>query len=264
MFQVNFCGYNISNADRDTIYRPKGSGDYLFLLIQSPMEFKAPKLSAPAKPGACVLYTPGHPQHYQAVRGFRNSYVHFSAEPGDLAPYQIPENTVFYPGSSDELNSLLKQIYAEYLTKELHYQKRLDSLVTLLAVSLSRRINSISQHGNQEMALLMSFQKARLQILSQCWEDWNTEKMCGLVHMGKSQFYSYYKMFFHNSPKAELLAARLDYAKNLLTNESMQVQQAAELSGFHSVTHFTNYFKEACGCTPKEYIAKSRGNPEPK
>ena len=38
MFQVNYCEYNRSNADCDRIYRPGGSGDYLLLLLKTPMK----------------------------------------------------------------------------------------------------------------------------------------------------------------------------------------------------------------------------------
>ena len=37
-FSVQFCEYNYSNPDYDQIYRPKGSGDYLFLLFKTPMK----------------------------------------------------------------------------------------------------------------------------------------------------------------------------------------------------------------------------------
>ncbi len=38
MYRLNFCEYNRSNHDFDTIFRPGGSGDYLFLLFKSPMK----------------------------------------------------------------------------------------------------------------------------------------------------------------------------------------------------------------------------------
>ena len=34
-FSVHICEYNRSNADYETIYRPEGSGDYLFLLFKT-------------------------------------------------------------------------------------------------------------------------------------------------------------------------------------------------------------------------------------
>ena len=260
MYQVNFCGYNFSNADRDTIYRPNGSGDYLFLLIQSPMEFHHPRLTVPAQPGACILYAPGFPQHYQAVREFRNSFVHFSVDPDHLSRYQISENHIFYPGNTEELNQYLKQIYAEFLLKDLHYEQRISALTELLMIAFSRSLSQAARHSGENLTLLLDFQKARLQILSHCAEEWSTERMCRLVNLGKSQFFSYYRMFFNNTPKSELLAARLDRAKDLLTNEAMQVQQAAALSGFRSLSHFTKYFKEICGCTPSEYAENFRNN----
>lgn len=264
MYRINYCGYNISNADRDTIYRPGGSGDYLFLLIHSPMEFYQPRLPAPAEPGACIFYSPGFPQHYQAVREFRNSFVHFTADAELLIPYGIPENRVFYPGNREELNDLLKQIYAEFLTKDLHCEKKLAALIDLLLISISRHLSHASRHSGENLTLLLTFQNARLQILSHCEEEWSTDRMCRLVNLGKSQFFSYYRTFFHNTPKAELLAARLDRAKDLLTNEAMQVQQAAALSGFRSLPHFTKYFKETCGCTPSQYAGRCRGaDPQP-
>ncbi len=258
MYRVNFCGYNISNPDRDIISRPNGSGDYLFLLAQTPMEFYQPKLAKPAQPGACILYTPGRFQHYQAVKEFRNSFVHFSAEPEDLEPYGLPENTIFYPGNQEELNSVMKQIYVEYLTKDLHYERKIDALLKLLFIAVSRHLDKVSQHHGEDLPLFLEFQNARLQILWHCDREWSTEQMCRMVNLGKSQFFSYYRKFFHTSPKADLLEARLDRAKELLTNEAMQVQQAAALSGFGSLPHFTKYFKASCGCTPSEYAARFR------
>ena len=38
MYKLNFCEYNRSNQDYDTIFRPSGSGDFLFLMLKSPMK----------------------------------------------------------------------------------------------------------------------------------------------------------------------------------------------------------------------------------
>ena len=42
-FSIHICEYNRSNADYDIIYRPEGSGDYLFLLFKTPMRVYAGK-----------------------------------------------------------------------------------------------------------------------------------------------------------------------------------------------------------------------------
>ena len=69
-FSVHICEYNRSNADYETIYRPEGSGDYLFLLFKTPMRVYAGKQFSITQENACIFYTPGHEQHYQAVRSF--------------------------------------------------------------------------------------------------------------------------------------------------------------------------------------------------
>ena len=40
MFEIHYCEYNRTNSDCDRIYRPQGSGDYLFLLLKTPMKFR--------------------------------------------------------------------------------------------------------------------------------------------------------------------------------------------------------------------------------
>ena len=72
MYTLNFCEYNRSNHDFDTIFRPRGSGDYLFLLFKSPMKVHLKDKVIIARENACILYTPGTPQHYQAVQRLRS------------------------------------------------------------------------------------------------------------------------------------------------------------------------------------------------
>ena len=66
-FSIQFCEYNYSNPDYDQIYRPNGSGDYLFLLFKTPMKVYLDKKLNISKENACILYAPGYEQHYKAV-----------------------------------------------------------------------------------------------------------------------------------------------------------------------------------------------------
>ena len=55
----------------------------------------------------------------------------------------------------------------------------------------------------------------------------------------------------------DLIEARIEKAKTLLTNEALQIQHVAEMCGFSNISHFTRYFKKQCGCTPREYGSQS-------
>ena len=103
-FSIQFCEYNYSNPDYDQIYRPKGSGDYLFLLFKTPMKVYRDQKFHISRENACILYAPGCGQHYKAVQKFRNSYVHFSCQEDPGERFGIPLNTVFYPGNYEYID----------------------------------------------------------------------------------------------------------------------------------------------------------------
>ena len=253
MIELHFCEYNRSNHDYDTIFRPSGSGDYLLLLLKTPMKVYGKEGLSVTRENACILYTPGYPQHYQAVRRFCNSYLHFSSDENPASRFCLPENQVFYPARPQELDPYFCRLQQEFFSASPYREEAAHCLATELFIALSRSLAHPAGRKEEMAALYPSFQKLRLEMLSNCEQDWSLERLCRAVSLEKSQFYSYYRRFFNASPKDELLAARMDRAKNLLTNEAMQVQQAAALCGFKSICHFTRYFRAVCGCTPGEY-----------
>ena len=96
----------------------------------------------------------------------------------------------------------------------------------------------------------------RQQVLANCEEPWDIEKMCGMLNIGKSQLYKYYELFFHSTPKKELIQARLQKAQYLMKNDTVTINQAAFDSGFQNICHFNRIFKAHCGCTPSEFRGK--------
>lgn len=93
MFEVNYCDYNRVNPDYDRIDRPQGSGDHLLLFLVTPMKFWIDGEMIVSRENAFIYYPKGAPQIYEAVRSFRNSFIHFDMNEGaDLNRFHIPEN----------------------------------------------------------------------------------------------------------------------------------------------------------------------------
>ena len=228
MYRLNFCEYNRSNHDFDTIFRPGGSGDYLFLQFKSPMKVYLDDKIIITKENACILYTLGMPQHYQAVHRFRNNYLHFSSDENPALDFPMPENTVFYPENALQIDSLISRLQQEHFSGLPHREEAVHALMTL-------------------------FQTLRLEMLTQCEKDWDIEHLCQRANLEKSQFYVYYRSFFSSTPKKDLLHARLEKARNLLSNEALQVKEVAQLCGFGSQAYFTRAFKFCYGCAPGSY-----------
>lgn len=257
MYRLNFCEYNRSNQDYDTIFRPSGSGDYLFLQLKSPMKIYLDGRLSITRENACILYTPGTPQHYQAVRRFYNSYLHFSSDENPAEIFQLPENTVFYPENPSQIDSCISRLQQEYFSNLAFREEAVHCLITFLFLSLSRSLTQVSGKKEDTGNLYPLFQNLRLKMLASCEEDWDMERLCRQVNLEKSQFYAYYRDFFSSTPKNDLLRARLEKAKNLLSNRALQVKEVALLCGFHNQAHFSRYFREYCGCPPGEYMRKT-------
>lgn len=256
MFQLNFCEYNRSNQDYDTIFRPAGSGDYLFLLLKTPMKVYLQEGLVITRENACILYTPGTPQRYQAVRRFCNSYLHFSSDEDPALSFRLPRNRICYPRDTGRIDLLISQLQQEYFSRFPFREESIRSLMNLLFLTTARCLSQSAAREEDAGNLYPLFQSLRLRMLTDCQEDWTMERLCQYVNLEKSQFYTYYRSFFSSTPKSDLLHARLEKAKNLLSNEALQVKEVAQLCGFHNQAHFTRYFKAGCGCAPGEYAKK--------
>lgn len=258
MFHITYCDYNRSNPDYDKIFRPNGSGDYLLLYFMTPMKVQFNTESIIAKEGAFLLYSPGHPQIYQAVRKFKNSFIHFTCDNDHfLKEYSLPANKLLYPPNPGAMNELFKNIYMENVAKQELYQEQSDKLMHQLFIQLTRQLRNYPAEADINAGLYKQFQKARIEILTHIEKDWTADNMAALTNLATSQFYHYYKVFFNRSPKSELLDARIERAKYLLRIEALPVGQAALQSGFDNLSHFSRYFKKECGMTPSEYATLS-------
>ncbi len=257
MILIDYCGYHTHNSDQDLIFRPSGTKSYLFLLVLSPMIFHFTNQSCiQAKSGACILYSPGTCQYYQAEKEFFNSYVHFFCKEEQMKTYQIRLNELFYPKNSEELNWLIKKIYQEHLNGFDSSKEMLDLYIRQLLILIRRAQIQQSIPNKQNQDLYSEFFSVRAHILSNCEQLWTIEQMCQMLSIGKSQFYKYYKHFFHSTPKEEIIQARLQKAKYLMTNEAVTIQQAAYKSGFPNIWHFNRLFKNQYNCTPSQYRKK--------
>ena len=78
--------------------------------------------------------------------------------------------------------------------------------------------------------------------------------MCEMVSLSRSQFYKYYVDYFGISPIQDLNNARIEKARNLLTNRNFQVTDVARLCGYASIHHFSRTFKEHTGLSPLAYL----------
>ena len=79
------------------------------------------------------------------------------------------------------------------------------------------------------------------------------EHLAALCSMTSVYFRSIFKSHFGLSPIAYINSLKISRAKELLESGLYTVSQAAEMSGYTDVCHFSREFKKAVGVPPSEY-----------
>lgn len=82
------------------------------------------------------------------------------------------------------------------------------------------------------------------------------EEFAKMSHRSLSKFKRDFFNHYNTTPGKWLLSKRLDYAANLILQNTSNITQIAFESGFEDVSHFSRKFKEKFGISPRSYSNK--------
>lgn len=246
MIQIGYIDYMRKEPPGSKIFRPNGSGDYLFLYFPLPMHYYAGDDYTLTKKNACVFLAPHDAHRFSGAPEFLNTFVHFSYSEQDEGKFPIPTNRIFYPSDFERMNDIVMKIRDEQLIGGELYEEMSHALMMELLI-LARRSFS-NQHADP---LKSQFENLRYELLSDCSRELSAAELASRVCMSRTQFYEYYKRFFSSSPKQDLLKARMEKAAVLLTNRLKTVSDVAEEVGFENIEHFTRYYSKYFGHPPR-------------
>ena len=247
------CGY--CHPPDFEIFRPEGSGDWLFLIFKSRTRVFLPTGEAAAAPGGVILYPPGAPQHYRAADSpWENDYLHFAGkDAGELAEkLALPLGQVIYPAGVEELMRRLAAIEAAAV--------QTPDLADIVADAEIRRLFlELHQAGepprSRHAAVL---RQLRLEVYRTLGEEWSVERMAERVCLSPSHFFAEYRKLFGLSPIADLIGMRISLARYYLENTVQPVGAVAALAGFTNEYYFIRQFKRRTGKTPARYAREMR------
>lgn len=246
MFNLNTAGYMISEKNESEIYRPYGSGDWLFLYFPCSMKFYGEYGAEEcSKKDACVIYAPDDRQWFGGNPNFCNSFVHFECTCDEMSKFSFETGKIFYSANAAKMNRIIKKIKEESMNNSVFSQDMLSAYITQLVVTAERSFNEEKDEQKKD------FVRLRYEMLENYEKNYSAAELAARVCMSKSRFYEKYKMYFNKSPKQEIIKIRMETAKALLTNENESVASVAQKVGFESTEHFSRYFKKYFGNPPK-------------
>ena len=197
-------------------------------------------------PGTIIYHGPQTPEE-----SFTNDWLHIEGADFDtlLQHYPLPLNTAFSLGRSDYLSRYISKIKDELLFKHAGHEDMINGYLTEAIIKMHRlyqkQLYPDSAHSQIDIV-----REAFLQNPSR---QWLLQEMAALSGYSVSRFSYLYNEMYGQSPKAELIAARIELARQLLLSSNYSITEISEHCGFKSIYYFSKYFKKAVGITPSEY-----------
>lgn len=218
-------------------------------------------------PGDLILFNP-RDNHYCAPIDGENLDYRCVNIPVDVMTDAVKEitgleyiphftcNVVYQSDITDSLNTLYQSIlhHSPRFEKEEALFFLLEQVLSEYAVPAREKDNPVSMPQIQALCNYMEEHFA---------ESITLDDLLSMTDFGKSYLLRCFTRQIGVSPYRYLQTVRLAKAKKFL-EQGFPPIEAADMAGFSDQSHFTNFFKEFIGLTPKQYqrIFTDTGNPE--
>lgn len=238
--------------------RPHGTGEYILLLIKTKAVFKFGKNEVNTKPNSLIIYKKCSPQYFRADNDiYINDWICFDMEDDEVSLFdraEIKFDTVYELNDTVNVSSLIKNIYHELLSDSIHKSTVISNYLEILFLKISECIKAQNKHWNFYETKLNGL---RSMIYDNPGAKWSVTELAQKTGLSSSQFQRIYKSRFGVSPIEDVITARIEYAKYLLTSTDYTVNRISEELNYKSDIQFIQQFKSVVQTTPSKY-RKSR------
>lgn len=161
------------------------------------------------------------------------------------------ENYFFYNNVelAGTINKLIKECMGNSITKDAIADLTLQELIIrIIQTQTTKRFENEKYIDiNSPITPAIDFIKKNIR------ESINLKDLSDKACMSTTSFYRYFKRELGMSPIEFILNEKIKYAKKLLSNPNIQVNEVSYASGFEDCNYFIRLFKKYEGVTPKQY-----------
>jgi len=238
-------------------------GSCLLMCFRAPVRILTAAGEARAEAGDCIVHDPGFPTWHAAIpelpHGFSNDWIYVADRV--LVPFleelAVPCNVLLPTGNPGLLEEPLRRIRAE-MEREDGCSERIirDTLFRMLA-DVRRSVREYREFRDTmtdaERRRHAEFVRIRERILAEPEKEYAIRELAARANLSPERFAVLYRKFFHASPLAEILDARLVKARRLLKTTSFQIKEIAGRCGWRDEHYFARLFRQKTGITPGEF-----------
>lgn len=149
------------------------------------------------------------------------------------------------PESLEKMEKLMRLCMDEYKHKKPQFRIRASELVYRLLMELAR-INHI-----QDKPELL--EKAVELLEHHLSKTLSLNELAALLGSSRSSLTRIFAQYLNETPINYFIRLKMDAAKSLLQNTSMQIQEIADYIGYSNSLYFSSEFKKRVGKCPREY-----------
>ena len=166
--------------------------------------------------------------------------------------WQLNYQNYFFYNNIDlatTINKLIKECMSTSITKDALADLTLQEL--LIRIIQTQTVKSIEEgdfnNPNNAISQVIDYIRKNLK------EDINLKHLSDKACMSTTSFYRFFKRELGMSPIEFVLSEKIKFAKKLLRDQSIQINEVCYLSGFEDANYFIRLFKKYEGVTPKQY-----------
>lgn len=161
------------------------------------------------------------------------------------------ENYFFYNNVelAGTINKLIKECMGNSITKDAIADLTLQELIIrIIQTQTTKRFENEKYIDiSSPITPAIDFIKKNIR------ESINLKDLSDKACMSTTSFYRYFKRELGMSPIEFILNEKIKYAKKLLSNPNIQVNEVSYATGFEDCNYFIRLFKKYEGVTPKQY-----------
>lgn len=161
------------------------------------------------------------------------------------------ENYFFYNNVelASTINKLIKECMGSSLTKDVIADLTLQELIIRIiqTQTVKRFDTNLVIDSNSPITPSINFIRQNIR------ENINLKELSDKACMSTTSFYRYFKREMGMSPIEYILNEKIKYAKKLLSNPTIQINEVSYATGFEDCNYFIRIFKKYEGVTPKQY-----------
>jgi len=250
---------NVGNIQKKgfEIHRPEGRGYYLFVLFRSPASVLVDGEYVRADVGDFILFDKHRIQSYRSVgdKEFVHDFMHFDTESDTEAELlaDISKGRLFSLSLPRQISSILSEIESELTgTSGKYSTELLTHLGIVFLLRLKNDMENTALSGTNQ-SHYPELHKLRSEVYQNPGLHWTIDAMAQRACLSRSYFQYLYKCFFSVSCSEDIILARINHARFLLSTSSLGIGEIAEKCGYFGVEHFDRQFRKRTGQSPTEF-----------